>query len=385
MMGEIRLNDAECIDCSVLVPVLDEERDVVATVAAMQRQRFPGTLEFLLVDGGSSDRTRAILAELAQQDGRIRVLDNPRRTTPSGLNVALAHARGRWICRMDAHTEYGEDYIVLGVQRLARGGTKWVSGPPIATGRGRISRAVALALRTPLGRGGSRKWASEGGSSGGEYELDSGVFAGVWARATLLEYGGWDEQWSRNQDSEMAGRFMARGERLICLPAMAAKYTPRDSLRGLWSQYMQYGEFRERTARRHPHTMRRSHLLPPALVLCTVAAVTAPHRVRTLARTGLAAYAAVLGAAGASASARGADPADAAFVPVALAVMHLAHGSGTLLGSVRHGPPLAALARAFGLPGLSARLQPPPEPVFAPSLHLNGDRPEITSSTSRRI
>ena len=103
-------------------------------------------------------------------------------------------------------------------RRLRRGDTRWVSGPQVATGDGPVSRAVALALRTPLGRGGSRKWGTSDGAVTEEYELDSGVFAGVWERDTLLEYGGWDEGWPRNQDSEMAGRFLARGERLICLP-----------------------------------------------------------------------------------------------------------------------------------------------------------------------
>ena len=80
----------------MLTPVLNEERHIARTVAAMRRQRTSGRLEFLLVDGGSSDGTRAILADLAAQDARVRVLENPRRTTPSGLNVGLAHARGRW-------------------------------------------------------------------------------------------------------------------------------------------------------------------------------------------------------------------------------------------------------------------------------------------------
>src|SRR6202035_56628 len=140
-----------------------------------------GLVEFVFADGGSSDRTRELLAEFARDDPRIRVFDNPNRSVSSGLNVALRHARGRWIARMDAHTEYPEDYLALGVQRLQRGGTHWVSGPQIPRGHGAVSRAVALALSTPLGRGGSRKWGTDGGA-GDEYELDAGVVARVWAR-----------------------------------------------------------------------------------------------------------------------------------------------------------------------------------------------------------
>ena len=352
----------------MLTPVLDEERHITRTVEAMRRQRGSGRLEFLLVDGGSSDGTRAILAELASHDTRIRVLDNPRRTTPSGLNIALAHARGRWVARMDAHTEYPEDYLELGIRRLAGGDTRWVSGPPIARGRGPVSRAVALALRTPLGRGGSRKWAAERSDTDGEYDLDSGVFGGVWERATLLEYGGWDERWWRNQDSEMAGRFLARGERLVCLPSMGAEYSARDSLRSLWRQYFQYGQFRELTAARHPHTMRRSHLLAPALTGDIAFSLAAPRPLRQLARRSLVIYAGVLAWAGIQAARDAQQPRDAALVPLVLATMHVAHGSGSLCAAARHGAPLAALARTLGFPTLATQLAPPPQPVLAPSL-----------------
>ncbi|HEX8714189.1 MAG TPA: glycosyltransferase, partial [Solirubrobacteraceae bacterium] len=121
----------EHVDVSVLVPVLDEERHIRETVAAMQAQRFDGNVELLFADGGSQDRTREILLELAQGDPRIRVLDNPRRRTASGLNVCLREARGDYVARMDAHTYYSDRYLAAGVERLRRGDTEWVSGPAI--------------------------------------------------------------------------------------------------------------------------------------------------------------------------------------------------------------------------------------------------------------
>jgi succinoglycan biosynthesis protein ExoA len=361
-------NGSGPIDCSVLVPVLNEERHIRASVAAMLEQEFSGGLEVVLVDGRSTDGTRAILDELARADSRLRVFDNPRRDTPSGLNIALRHARGRWVARMDAHTAYPPDYVALGVERLQQGGTRWVSGPQVPTGQGPVSRAVALALRTPLGRGGSRKWAAAGSSADDEYELDSGVFAGVWERDTLLQYGGWDEGWARNQDAEMAGRFLARGERLICLPRMAARYTPRESVKGVWRQYGGYGEYRVKTALRHPHTMRRSHLMPPGLVLSVGAAAVAPSPARRTARAALAVYGLALAAAGVRAAAQSENGTDAALVPVVLAAMHLGNGVGVIRGVARNGPPVAAVATALGLHQLAAKVGRPSDKVYAPSL-----------------
>ena len=71
--------DGRRVDVSVLIPVLNEERHIRETVAAMQAQRFEGSVELLFADGGSSDRTHEILEELAEGDPRIRILDNARR------------------------------------------------------------------------------------------------------------------------------------------------------------------------------------------------------------------------------------------------------------------------------------------------------------------
>lgn len=368
------LNDA--VDVSVLVPVLNEERHIRQSVAAMQRQRSAGRIELLFVDGGSSDQTREILESLAAGDDQVRVFDNPRRASTSGLNVALGRARGRWVARMDAHTVYPDDYLALGVRRLEEGGIRWVSGPQLPTGRGRVSRAVALALGSPLGRGGSRKWERRNGT---EFVVDSGVFCGVWERATLLEYGGWDERWPINQDSELAGRFLRKGELLVCVPAMAAEYTPRDSFSGLWRQYRRYGEFRVKTARHHPHTMRRSHLLAPAVVLDAVLCVAAPRPVRRTARVGLMVYGASIAAAGVRAARRSENTADAALVPLVLVTMHFGHGAGALTGAKRHGVPLAALLAAAGLKDVARVVAGEPDPVSAPSLEAHRDRNGLRS------
>src|SRR3954471_10188715 len=130
------------IDVSVLTPVLNEEQHIRATVASMQRQEFPGSIEFLFIDGRSEDRTRAILEELALEDPRIRVLDNPNRTTAYGLNVGLAASRGRFVARMDGHTSYPPDYLALGIERLKRGDVVWVAGPQVPRGDGVWSRRV---------------------------------------------------------------------------------------------------------------------------------------------------------------------------------------------------------------------------------------------------
>ncbi len=334
---------ASAVGASVLVPVLNEEVHVRETVAAMQRQRFDGELEFLFMDGRSTDRTREVLEELQRLDPRVRILDNPARHTAAALNVGLRAARGEFIVRMDAHTLYPPDYIARGVERLQRGDVRWVSGPQVAEGTGTWSRRVALALESPLGTGPSKRW---GGATNQreEIELDTGVFAGVWRHSTLASHGGWDEGWPINQDSELAARFLEAGERIVSLEALAARYTPRDSPRALARQYFRYGNYRAKTARHHPKSLRRGNLLPPGLVLAAAAALVGPRAIRRTARIALAAYGLVVGLAASRAAVAG-HGRDGLGVALVLPIMHLTWGAGFLSGCARFGPPLAALAR----------------------------------------
>lgn len=351
----------------MLIPVLNEERHIRETIARMLDQRFDGSFELLFADGRSEDRTRELLDQLAAEDPRIRVFDNPLRTTPSGLNVLLREARGTYVARMDAHTFYPDTYLAAGVERLRRGDTPWVSGPVVPHPVGETSRAYAHALRTWLGRGGSRKWDLDAG----EHELDTGVFGGVWTRASALDSGGWDERWPINQDSEMAARFLDRGDTLICLPEMAAGLVPRDSLRGLWRQYWRYGFYRARTFNRHPRSMRRSHLIAPLLACTLAASVLAPWPLRRLARLGVLAYGGAVALAALDAARGEAEGREAALVAAVLPTMHLAWGFGTLAGMARFGVPVAALGVAAGRPAPP----PPADPaagVHAPSLTGTG-------------
>lgn len=366
------------VDVSVLVPVLNESAGIDEAVRAMVAQRFDGTVEFLFADGRSSDDTRERLERMAQADSRIRVFDNPLRGTASGLNVCLREAEGVYVARMDAHTLYPPRYLQDGVERLRAGGVDWVAGPQVAQPRGRISAAVTAALATRLGRGGSKRWSGAG--QDGEQELDTGVFCGVWRRADVLAHGGWDEGWPRNQDSELAARFMASGQRIVSLPSMAAGYMPRDSIPALWRQYRGYGQYRARTALRHPESLRRSAVLPPLLVLCGLAALLAPRPLRRIARAGVAVYAAALAAAAVETARRRRGP--ATLVPAVLMTMHAAHGVGFLEGFGRWGVPWRALWRVTV--GARGPIEPYRGPVDAASLYARRVvAPPVASETQR--
>ena len=333
------------MDVSVLIPVLNEERHIRESVEAMLAQRFDGEIEYLFMDGASEDRTKAILEEMAADDHRIRVLDNPQRRTTFGLNIGLENARGDYVVRMDAHTNYPAEYVAKGVERLARGdGVEWVTGPQIPHGTGKWSRRVALALRSWFGAGGSSKWEAEE-----EKDIDTGVFTGVWRRATLDEYGGWDDGWPVNQDSELAARFFERGSRIVCMPELGALYTPRDSLEKLGQAVLALRLLPREDEPRAPGEHAPLGRVPArAGARAGRRRARAPRPLRQLSRAAVLAWAVGVIAASAP-TARKDGPAEGAGLAAVFATMHLSWGAGFLRGCMAFGPPLAALARIAGL------------------------------------
>jgi succinoglycan biosynthesis protein ExoA len=331
---------ANGVDVSVLIPVLNGERHLPEALERMLGQEFDGEFELLFIDGESTDRTGELLAAAAARDQRVRVLRNPAQRTPHALNVGLREARGEFVARMDAHTHYPADYLKRGVQRLRRGDVEWVAGPQLAAGSGRWSRRVSLVLSSPLGTGG----ASFRRAGGEEFEARTG-FTGVWRRETLERHGGWDEGWPVNQDSELAARVRAAGERIVCVPGMAADYIPRDSLRELARQYSRYGFYRCKTSVRHPESMRAANLLSSSLVLAGVSALLAPGFLRRPTRLAVALYVVTVGVEGGRLARRSGRPSDAIALPLVFATMHVSNGFGFLSGCLRFGPPLRAIAR----------------------------------------
>ncbi|HEY5286994.1 MAG TPA: glycosyltransferase [Solirubrobacteraceae bacterium] len=335
------------IDISVIVPVRNEASVLRETAASMLAQSFDGELELLFVDGCSEDGSLEILAELAEQDSRVRVLENPKQIEPAALNIGVGGARGTYVALLNAHCWFPQDYLARGVERLKRGDVSWVTGPAIPRGRDRFSRGVALALVSPLGAGGSKKWASADAPAAPEVELDTGLFAGVVRRDTLRSLGPFQEGWLVNHDSEMAARVIGSKGRIVMLSAMGAYYHPRNTPAGLWRQYWRFGRYRVKTAQLHPLALRPFHLLSAGLAASPIVAVAAPRPLRRFARATLATYALTLAAAS-TVTVRGEQERDPGTLATVFAVMHLGWGAGFLSGCLRWGPPWKGIAHAVG-------------------------------------
>jgi hypothetical protein len=252
---------------SVVIPVLNEERYVRDCLASVQAQDYPADLvEIIVADGGSTDATRAIVAAMAADDPRIRLIENPGRNQAAGLNRSIVAAVGEVIARLDAHASWGPSHVTKCVEILDRTGADNVGGTMDAVGSTAIGQAVALATRTRLGAGGAEyrvgRW---------ERAVDT-VYLGCFHRRVFDRVGLYDEDLPQHEDYELNGRIRASGGTIVFSPELPTRYAPRETWAGLARQYFRYGRGKVRAAGRTPGLMRPHHLLPPMLTLAILAA-----------------------------------------------------------------------------------------------------------------
>lgn len=242
---------------SVIVPCRNERAHIDACLESICRQQDVSRgMEILIADGMSDDGTRDVIRRRAALDPRIRMLDNPKRITPTALNTAIRAARGEIVIRMDAHTRYAPNYVRSCVDVLCETGADNVGGPARTEAAGYIQRAVAAAHHSRFSTGGARFH-----DPNYEGEVDT-VFYGCWRRSTLLAIGLFDEELVRNQDDELNFRLKRADGRLWQSPSIRCWYSPRASLAALFRQQRQYGYWKVRVIQKHGRPASIRHLVP---------------------------------------------------------------------------------------------------------------------------
>ncbi len=261
-------------DVLVVIPTLNEE----AHIEACLRSLLNGDVrlsEVLIVvaDGGSTDRTRAIVRRFAADFPNVVLLENPKRLQAAAINLAARtyNAGRRYMVRCDAHAIYPPDFVMRVVESLAQRGVASLVVPMDAEGQTCFQKANAWIVDTPLGSGGS---AHRGGRK--SMFVDHGHHAGFDLK-TFLHIGGYDESFSHNEDAEYDKRLLRSGGRLFLDADIRLAYMPRATIGSLARQYFNYGKGRARTIVKHREVPRLRQLVPPAtFIACVLGLALAP-------------------------------------------------------------------------------------------------------------
>ncbi len=315
---------------TIAVPCFNEEKYIETFLADVFEQDYPAaSIEVLIGDGMSTDRTREIIARIAEASpGRVRVIDNPRRLQAAAMNQMIEAAKGDVIVRLDVHARYAKDFVRQCVTVLGETGAQNVGGPARPTADKWFQRALCAALDSKLAVGNSayRDLDAEG--------WVESVFPGAFPRGVFEVVGGFDPNAITNEDAELNQRIRAAGGRVYLSQKIVVHYFPRDTYRGLAKQYFKYGQGRARTALKHRGIPSIRPVLPFLLVVGGTALVVTtpwhPFLVPALALYG--AGCAIEGARVARKHGLHLAPVVASIFPI----LHVAHGVGFGAGLVKY-------------------------------------------------
>lgn len=207
---------------SVILPTYNRERLLPRALDSALAQTLTD-LEVLVVDDGSRDGTRAMLAERYGAEPRVRVLAKANGGTASARNHGLDHARGEFVAFLDSDDAWLPGCLASQVAVLEAHPEASLSVCD-ARYEGGWERQAATVFadphfKAPLGLG--------------------SMFEGAWAlpscslfRRTALETLRFTRTYRHSEDTEFLFRFFAAGGRSVLNREVLAVYVKHDGSTG---------------------------------------------------------------------------------------------------------------------------------------------------------
>ncbi len=354
---------------SVIVPVRNEADFIAGTLEQLLAQDYPADrFEVLVAYGLSTDDTPSIVRALMDRFANLRLLDNPRRWSSSGRNVAVRAARGEVVLLVDGHCQIDSCRYLSDLARaFGDSGADSVGRPQPLDVRGasRLQRAIALARASRLGHHpASHIWSDREGF------VPPQSVAVAYRREVFERVGYFDESFDACEDVEFNHRLARAGLTCYFTPRVGVRYFPRDSLGRLCKQMIRYGRGRVRLLRKHDDAFSVAAFAPAAfvagLVLGPLLACLLPVLWFVYAGC-LTLYAGLVLGFSLALAARRRDPALLALLPAVFATIHLGAGLGVWWEL------LLERCASFGAGGARRVAEEPPSP---PAPFAGGQRGE---------
>ncbi len=231
---------------SIIIPCWNEKDHIASCVESILAQEDLEDCEVLVVDGMSADGTRDILNDIAADEPRLQVLDNPSRTTPAALNLGIKTSRGQFIAILGAHAKYARNYLKMCVMLLQEHPEVCCAGGPIISeGKGFFGQAVAEAMSHPVGVGNAKHRLPN-------YEgYAEGACFPMFRKEVFEKVGMFDEQFVYTEDDELNYRLAQHGEKVFISPRAQCIYFVRETPLRLFQQYFRYGAARVTVLRKY--------------------------------------------------------------------------------------------------------------------------------------
>lgn len=241
---------------SVIVPLYNEERYIDIFLNSLINQSYPrDDMEWILVDGCSTDKTVDVIKKYAN-DYPIVLLHNKNKKAPYALNIAIEHAKGEYIIRLDAHASFPPNYIEKCVHYLDTTDADNVGGIAETKSIGFMGNAIAKMVSTKFGVGSSSFRVGDGNKY-----VDTVPF-GAFRREVFEKVGLFNTSLIRSEDNDMNSRIRQNGGKIWLAEDVKFEYYCRDTIKGILKMGLQNGNALFFTLRQNIGAMSIRHMIP---------------------------------------------------------------------------------------------------------------------------
>lgn len=210
-------------------------------------------VEFLFVDGLSVDGTASVIKQFMSTYKNVKLINNHAKTTPQALNLGIDSAQGKFLCRMDCHSDYPIDYVNLLYSKFKiyeRDYPKMANLGGVVKTLPRQSKvssnALAEVLSSKFGVGNST-FRTLDKTKAAIIDVDTVPF-GFFRMNVLRKIGGFDEDMVKNQDDHLNATLIASGYEIKCDPSIEINYYPRDKISEIFWMFFNYGFYKPLSA-----------------------------------------------------------------------------------------------------------------------------------------
>ncbi len=215
-------------EVAIAIPTLNEERFISRCLDSIIKQTFKfEKMDVMIIDGGSNDKTKDIVAKYQKSHQNIRFIENKKKIQSVAFNIGFKKSTAPYIIRLDAHAEYDSKYISLCIENLKqdekRGnvGGRWNILP---FNQSLWAQTNAILNHSRFGIGGAAFRVSNEA-----HNTDSVPF-GAFPRKIIEEIGGMREDLPRGEDNEYNSRIRKAGYKIFFDPNIISSYFARPTL-----------------------------------------------------------------------------------------------------------------------------------------------------------
>ncbi|WP_353626083.1 glycosyltransferase [Bacillus sp. JCM 19041] len=143
---------------SILLVIRNEEPYIAGLLDKLLNQKRQGfTMELIVVDGQSTDKTASIVKMYSEKNTQVQLLENPGKTLPIGWNIGIKHAVGDYVLRIDGHTTIPDDFLEQYATVIKKNPEADVVGGIIhSRGEGKQGKVNEYVYSHPFGVGNSK-------------------------------------------------------------------------------------------------------------------------------------------------------------------------------------------------------------------------------------